>query len=141
MRSTDTALHAFKRSHAWREAAKVRGRAGGRGARRGSRQGQGDARLAAWRRASIGSTSSWPRVPQLAPFHRLPACPALPPRPCQASAPLASQDIAGPPVLPSTFLREAVAGFLDRLRQHQAAVAELEAVLVAGGGEQAGVVG
>lgn len=41
-----------------------------------------------------------------------------PPAP-QASAPLASQDVAGPPVLPSTFLREAVAGFLDRLRAHQ----------------------
>ncbi len=37
----------------------------------------------------------------------------------QASAPLASQDLAGPPVLPATFLREAVAGFLDRLRAHQ----------------------
>ncbi|PRW18350.1 nuclear pore complex NUP58 [Chlorella sorokiniana] len=72
VRSTETALHTFKRSYAWREAAK-------------------------------------------------------------ASAPLASQDVAGPPVLPSTFLREAVAGFLDRLRAHQAAVAELEAVLVASG--------
>ena len=40
----------------------------------------------------------------------------------QASAPLASQDVAGPPVLPSTFLREAVAGFLDRLRAHQVGV-------------------
>ncbi|PSC72685.1 Hydroxyproline-rich glyco family [Micractinium conductrix] len=74
VRATDTALHAFKRSHAWREAAK-------------------------------------------------------------ASTPLAQADIAGPPVLPSSFLREAIAGFLDRLRQHQAAVAELEAVLVGGAGQ------
>lgn len=42
-----------------------------------------------------------------------------PPINLQASAPLASQDVAGPPVLPSTFLREAVAGFLERLRAHQ----------------------
>ncbi|EFN58397.1 hypothetical protein CHLNCDRAFT_56832 [Chlorella variabilis] len=72
VRSTDTALHTFKRAHAWREASK-------------------------------------------------------------ASAPLASQDIAGPPVLPAQFLREAVAMFLDRLKQHQAAVAELEQVLLASG--------
>lgn len=66
--------------------------------------------------------------------HSLPAAHRHP-LPSQASAPLASQDlIAGPPVLPSSFLREAVTGFLDRLRQHQAAVAELEAVLVASGG-------
>lgn len=42
--------------------------------------------------------------------------------------------MAGPPVLPSTFLREAIGGFLDRLRQHQAAVTELEAVLLGPGG-------
>jgi hypothetical protein len=36
-------------------------------------------------------------------------------------------------VLPSAFLREAISGFLDRLRQHQAVVAELEAVLLGGG--------
>ena len=34
-------------------------------------------------------------------------------------------------MLPSHFLQEAVAGFLSRLRQHQAAVAELEQVLLA----------
>lgn len=53
----------------------------------------------------------------------------------QASAPVPSHspDLAGPPVLPSHFLREAIAGFLERLRQHQAAVAELEAALVGSG--------
>lgn len=61
---------------------------------------------------------------------------AFPPPVAQASTPLAQADIAGPPVLPSSFLREAIAGFLDRLRQHQAAVAELEAVLVGGAGAQ-----
>lgn len=72
VRATETALHTFKRSHAWREAAKT-------------------------------------------------------------GAPVASQDLAGPPVLPSMFLREAISGFQDRLRQHQAAVAELEQVLLASG--------
>ena len=64
----------------------------------------------------------------LGPAPSVPAAAAL-----QASAPLASQDIAGPPVLPAQFLREAVATFLDRLKQHQAAVAELEQVLLASG--------
>ncbi|KAL4432787.1 hypothetical protein ABPG77_008113 [Micractinium sp. CCAP 211/92] len=74
VRSTDTALHTFKRSHAWREAAKA-----------------------------------------------------------SAPAPSHTPDLAGPPVLPSHFLREAIAGFLERLRQHRAAVAELEAALVGSG--------
>jgi hypothetical protein len=54
---------------------------------------------------------------------------AAPIRHPQANTPLPAQDFAGPPVLPSQFLREALACFLDRLRQHQAAVAELEQVL------------
>lgn len=65
----------------------------------------------------------------------MPDTPAAAPAPLQASAPAPSHtpDLAGPPVLPSHFLREAIAGFLERLRQHRAAVAELEAALVGSG--------
>ncbi|KAL4853430.1 ABC transporter G family member 7 [Chlorella vulgaris] len=73
VRSAESALHTFKRAHAWREASK-------------------------------------------------------------AATPVASQDLAGPPVLPSHFLRESIASFLDRLKQHQVAVTELEQVLLASGG-------
>ena len=48
--------------------------------------------------------------------------------------PAAPDGQQGPPELPSQFLREAIAGFLDRLRLHQATVAELEQVLLLANG-------
>lgn len=57
----------------------------------------------------------------------------------QAATPVASQDLAGPPVLPSHFLRESIASFLDLLKQHQVAVTELEQVLLASGGAGEGM--
>jgi hypothetical protein len=64
-----------------------------------------------------------------------PAClPARLPDPCLQGGAAFPQDLTGLPVLPSHFLQEAVAGFLSRLRQHQAAVAELEQVLLASSG-------
>eukprot|EP00887_Chlorella_sp_A99_P001526 scaffold8.g1526.t1 len=82
-RATESAVYTFKRSHAWREAAKAAA-AGGSG---------------------------------------------------QAVTPL--EVLAGPVVLPSQFLRDAIAGFGEKLRQHRAVVAELEAVLARGQGNGA----
>jgi hypothetical protein len=106
VRSGETALHTFKRAHAWREAAKVGERAGS----------MGGVQRRSWMAAC------------LAPPCRQPACTSCH-QLMQSSAPLTSQDISGTPVLPSQFLREAISGFRHRLGQHQAVVAELEQVL------------
>lgn len=75
-RATESAVHTFKRSYAWREAAKA---------------------------AASGGVAQ----PAVAPLEYM----------------------AVPVVLPSQFLRDAIAGFLEKLRQHKASAAELEAVL------------